>query len=77
MSILEDKDKLTWFVNAGLGRIMYSGLSEEKAREISNCYPEYSVGGESTQVLGGVPQTVRVTHEKEKGTGSKIERLRS
>ena len=77
LDILEDKNKLTWFVIDGNGTTMYSGISEDKAREIANCYPEYSVGWESTQVLWGVPQTVRVTHEKEKGTGSKIERLRS
>ena len=77
MSILEDKNKLTWFVNDGQGTTMYSGLSEDKAREISNCYPEYSVGWESNPILWGKAQTVKVTLNKEKGTGCKIERLRS
>ena len=77
VSILEDKDKLTWFVNDGLGRIMYSGLSEEKAREISNCYPEWCIGWESNPVLWGKAHTVKVTLNKEKGTGCKIEGLRS
>jgi hypothetical protein len=77
MSILEDKDKLTWFVNDGHGLTMYSGISEEKAREIANCYPEYSVGWESNPVLWGKAQTVKVTLDKEKGIRCKIERLRA
>ena len=77
MSILEDKEKLTWFVIDGHGTTMYSGLSENKAREIANCYPEYSVGWESNPVLWGKAQTVKVTLDKEKGAGCKIERLKA
>ena len=77
MSILEDKEKLTWFVIDGHGTTMYSGLSENKAREIANCYPEYSVGWESNPVLWGKAQTVKVILDKEKGAGCKIERLKA
>ena len=77
MSILEDKEKLTWFVIDGHGTTMYSGLSENKAREIANCYPEYSVGWESNPVLWGKAHTVKVTLDKEKGAGCKIERLKA
>jgi len=77
MSIATDRDKLTWFVIDGQGTTMYSGLSEDKAREISNCYPEYSIGWESNPILWGKAQTVKVTLDKEKGIRCKIERLRA
>ena len=77
VSILEDKDKLTWFVIDGHGTTMYSGLSESGAREIANCYPDYSVGWESNPVLWGKAQTVKVILDKEKGAGCKIERLKA
>ena len=76
VSVLSDKDEMSWFVIDGNGTTMYSNLSEDKAREISNCYPEYSVGWESNPVLWGKVQTVKVILDKEKGAGCKIERLK-
>jgi len=50
MSIETDKDELTWIVNDDQGRTMYSGLSEEKAKEISEGgLPPFRVGLVATQ----------------------------
>ena len=50
MSIETDKDELTWIVNDDQGRTMYSGLSEEKAMEISEGgLPPFQVGLVATQ----------------------------
>lgn len=51
MSIATDINDFTWFVHDGHGNIMYSNLSEEKAREISAGYPEYSIGWESNPTI--------------------------
>ena len=49
MSIETDKDELTWIVNDDQGRTMYSGLSEEKAKEISEGGMPFQVGLVTTQ----------------------------